>query len=96
MPKLLKFEHVATLTTATSLGEPTEGGGISEAYSALIQCLGQPVNWRGDGTDPTAAIGGGMQLAVGQTLEYEGDLEKLRFIETAVGGKLNVHYFGAT
>ncbi len=61
------------------------------ARVALINCEGQPVRWRDDGTDPSGTVG--MLMAVGDTFFYCGNLNRLRFIETAIGGIINISYY---
>ena len=51
---------------------------------------GQAVRWRDD-ISPTASVG--MPLAVGVTLQYDGDLTKIQFIEQVGGAKLNISYY---
>ena len=80
------YQQITALSSAVSLTVP-EG-----AIRALIQCETQDVRWRDDGTDPTGAIG--MLLKVNTVLEYDGRLDKLRFIEAAASAKLNVSYYG--
>ncbi|UCH46493.1 MAG: hypothetical protein JSU95_10195 [Betaproteobacteria bacterium] len=58
---------------------------------AVIVAEGQSVRWRDDGIAPTATVG--MPLAVGATLNYDGDLNKIKFIETAASAKINVSYY---
>ena len=49
------------------------------------------MRWRDDDTDPTSTVG--MPLAAGVTLQYDGDLTKIRFIEYGGTAKLNVTYY---
>ena len=52
---------------------------------------GQAVRWRDDNIAPTTTVG--MPLAVGVTLQYDGDLTMIRFIEQVSGAKLNISYY---
>lgn len=61
------------------------------AKRALIRCETQAVRYRDDGTAPTAAIG--FPLAVGDVLEYTGDLTAIKFIEQAASTALNVLFY---
>ncbi|MCK5610647.1 hypothetical protein KAR91_52730 [Candidatus Pacearchaeota archaeon] len=79
------FEQITTITTSTGITAP-EG-----TVLAIINVEAQAVRWRGDGTAPTATIG--MNRAVGDTFEYNGDFSKLNFIETVVGAILNISYY---
>jgi hypothetical protein len=58
---------------------------------AIITPETQGVRWRDDGTAPTASVG--MPLAAGVTLQYDGDLTQIQFIEQAASAKLNVTYY---
>lgn len=81
------FEQIAVLTAATGLTPP------GNARMALIQAEAQTVRWRDDATDPTATVG--MQLAAAAApLKYVGNLNAIKFIEAAIGGILNVSYYG--
>lgn len=79
------FQQITTVSSSTALTVP------DDTEFAFIQCTGQPVRWRDDGTAPTATIG--MTLAVGDTLLYTGNLHQLRFIETAASAVLNISYY---
>tara|TARA_R110000868_G_scaffold102083_5_gene281054 strand:+ start:802 stop:984 length:183 start_codon:yes stop_codon:yes gene_type:complete len=58
---------------------------------ALIVCETQAVRWRDDGTAPSATVG--MPLAVGVAMNYDGDLNKIRFFEQVASAKINVSYY---
>lgn len=58
---------------------------------ALIVPETQNVRWRDDGVAPTASVG--MPIVVGASLSYDGDLNKIRFIEETASAKLNVSYY---
>jgi hypothetical protein len=58
---------------------------------ALITPETQAVRWRDDDVNPTASVG--MPLAAGVTLQYDGDLTKIKFIEQTAGAKINVSYY---
>ncbi len=62
------------------------------ARIALIQAEAQTIRWRDDGTAPTPTVG--MNLPVGPTLEYDGDLTAIRFIAATAGAILNVAFYG--
>ena len=49
------------------------------------------MRWRDDGVDPTASVG--MLLVAGTPLQYDGDLSRIKFIETTASAKLNVSYY---
>jgi hypothetical protein len=82
----LGYQQITSLVAATALTVP------AGAIVALISCAGQPVRWRDDGTNPTAAIG--YPLAVGAELEYTGQLNTIKFIETTATANLDICYYG--
>lgn len=83
--RCMGYQQVATVTTAQRLSVP------AGATMAIIQCEGQAVRWRDDGTAPTAAIG--MRLVPGQNLEYDGDLQRVTVIEETAGAKINISFY---
>jgi hypothetical protein len=89
----LGYQQITSLAAATSLTLPTrDPRGMSCRPSfALITPLTQTVRWRDDGVDPTSAVG--MPLAAGVTLQYDGDLANIRFIQTAASAELNITYY---
>ena len=58
---------------------------------AVIVAEGAAVRWRDDNTAPTASIG--MPLAIGVPLQYDGDLNKIKFIQQAGTGIINISYY---
>jgi hypothetical protein len=89
----LGYQQITSLATATSLTVPARNlDGLSGAPTlALITPETQAVRWRDDDVDPTSTVG--MPLAAGVTLQYDGDLTKIRFIEQTAGARLNVTYY---
>jgi hypothetical protein len=89
----LGYQQITALSAATSLTVPVrDANGLSCKPSfALITPLTQGVRWRDDGTPPTASIG--MPLLAGVTLQYDGDLSKIQFIELLASAELNVTYY---
>lgn len=81
------FQQITSLSSAANLTMPTN----ADPTYALIQAETKDVRWRDDGTSPTASVG--MVLAAGASLRYDGDLRKIKFIETAASAKLNVSYY---
>jgi hypothetical protein len=57
----------------------------------LITSEAAAVRWRDDGGVPTASVG--MPLAAGVTLQYDGDISRIRFIQQSAGAKLNISYY---
>jgi hypothetical protein len=81
----LGYQQVTSLAASTALTVP------AGATYAQIRAETQDVRWRDDGGAPTAAVG--TPLAAGETLNYDGDLSAVRFIEQAASAKLNVSYY---
>lgn len=89
----LGYQQITTLSSATGLTVPSvDVNGLSCRPSiALITPEGQAVRWRDDNVNPSATVG--MPLAVGVTLQYDGDLTQIKFIEQVSGAKLNISYY---
>jgi hypothetical protein len=89
----LGYQQITSLSSATSLTVPqTDLNGLACKPSlALITAEGQAVRWRDDGIAPTASVG--MPLASGGTLQYDGDLTKIQFIEQTASAKINISYY---
>lgn len=89
----LGYQQITTLTSATGLTVPSvDVNGLSCKPSlAIITAETKGVRWRDDGVDPTSTVG--MPLAAGTTLQYDGDLTKIKFIEQEASAKLNVSYY---
>ena len=73
------------LATAVGLTVPTG------ARVALIQCEGQAVRWRNNAQTPTSTIG--IKLDAGDSIFYIGELDKIRFIQTAAGASISIQYY---
>lgn len=88
----LGYQQITSLSAATGLTVPvTDLNGLSCRPSiAMITPETQAVRWRDD-IAPTASVG--MPLAAGVTLQYDGDLTKIQFIEQVAGAKLNISYY---
>ena len=81
----LGYQRITSLSASTGLTVP------SGATLALIVPETQNVRWRDDGTAPTASVG--MPIFVGASLSYDGDLNRIRFIEETASAKLNISYY---
>jgi hypothetical protein len=79
------YEQITDVSAAVAL-KP------KDAFFAVIQAETKNIRWRDDGVDPTATVG--MLLKAGDTMEYDGDLNALRLIETEASAALNVAYYG--
>lgn len=87
------YQQITNLSSAVGLTVPQrDATGLNARPSiALITAETQGVRWRDDGVDPTASVG--MPLAAGVTLQYDGDLNKIKFIEQTASAKLNISYY---
>ena len=88
----LGYQQITSLTAATGLTVPlVDVNGLNCRPSiAIITPETQAVRWRDDAA-PSATVG--MPLAEGVTLQYDGDLTKIQFIEQVAGAKLNISYY---
>jgi hypothetical protein len=89
----LGYQQITDLSSATGLTVPTlsPDGSNQKPTFALIVAETQGVRWRDDGTAPTASVG--MPLAAGIPLQYDGDLNKIKFIQQTASAKLNISYY---
>jgi hypothetical protein len=89
----LGYQQITSLSAATGLTVPTRdlNGLNQKPVIALITPETQAVRWRDDDVNPTASVG--MPLAAGVTLQYDGDLTKIKFIEQTASAKINVSYY---
>lgn len=84
--KDLGFVRITNVAAATSLTVP------NGTKVVTVQAEGQPVRYRSDGVDPTAAIGN--LLATGQTLQFSSNIAAMKFIQTSATATLNVNFYG--
>lgn len=84
--KPVGFQRITSLSSATSLTPPSP-----DCNACIIQPESQSVRWRDDGTDPTTTTGG--LIKAEQALEYTGQLDRIRLIETAASASANVTYY---
>jgi hypothetical protein len=89
----LGYQQITSLSASTALTVPAaDVNGLNcRPAIAIITPEGQAVRWRDDNIVPTAGVG--MPLAVGVTLQYDGDITMIRFIEQVSGAKLNISYY---
>jgi hypothetical protein len=82
-----------TVDSSKGLTVPTlaPDGLNSKPVFALIVAEGAAVRWRDDGIAPSTTVG--MPLAIGVPLQYDGDLNKIRFIQQAATGIINISYY---
>lgn len=96
--KPVAFEAITVSTTAIgptaatySPGNGTTSNQASSNY-AFFRCETANVRWRDDGTSPTSSVG--HLLNAGETLEYDGRLDKIKFIRTgATDASVTASYF---
>lgn len=82
------FQQITDLSTAVGLTIPTQPYFPTRVF---IVAEGNDIRWRDDGTAPTASVG--MILIRNNVLSYDGDLKKIKFIQSGAGAKLNVSYY---
>jgi hypothetical protein len=87
------YQQITDLSTAVGLTVPaTDKSGLRQMPTfALITPLTGNVRWRDDGTNPTASVG--MPLAAGVTLQYDGNLKGIKFINNGGTAELNISYY---
>lgn len=82
------YVQLTALTAAVGLGTIPPGATV-----ALVQCETAAVRWRDDGTAPTATVG--TLLQPGDLMTFDQRLDRLSFIQTAAGAKLNVSFYAS-
>jgi len=89
----LGYQQLTGMTGATKLTVPSVdlNGLCCRPAMAVIIGEAKTARWRDDDVAPTTTVG--MPLAAGITLQYDGDLSKIQFIETESGAILNVSYY---
>ena len=90
---VMGYQQITNLSSATGLTVPQKdmNGMAGTPRIAIITPESQGVRWRDDGVTPTASVG--MPLSAGVTLQYDGDLSQIKFIEQVSGAKLNITYY---
>ena len=83
---LVPVAYAQLTSLSTAVGVP-----FQNARVALIQCLSQNVRWRDDGPSPTTTAG--MRLHAGESLQYNGDIKILKFIEETAGAEINISFY---
>lgn len=83
------YQQITSLSAAAFLTVPASCGG--PVTMVVLTPEAQAVRYRDDAIAPTASVG--QPLAVGATIEYQGSLSKIRFIEQTSGAKLNASYY---
>jgi 2-methylaconitate cis-trans-isomerase PrpF len=91
--QVLGYQQIVGAAASTALTVPSrdQNGQNVKPTLALIVVESQSVRWRDDGTDPTASVG--MPVLANGMLSYDGDLTRIRFIQTAATATINVTYY---
>jgi hypothetical protein len=89
----LGYQQITGLNAVKGLTVPQVdlNGLACKPSIAIITPETQGVRWRDDNVSPSGTVG--MPLAAGVTLQYDGDLSMIKFIESAASSKLNVTYY---
>ena len=88
------YQQITNLTAAVGLTVPPAGSLEDQSQMptrCIITAQTQAVRWRADGEAPTATVG--YPLAVGAELRFDGNLNKIRFIEQTPSAAINVVFF---
>jgi hypothetical protein len=85
----LGYQQITSLSAATALTIPS-----TDVSAAVIGAETQDVRWRDDGTSPTASVGN--LLPAGTSMWFDGDLNRVKFIEATASAKINVNYYTDT
>ena len=89
----LGFASLSVSGTAVLLSS-VSGGIPSGATIATVVVNGNAVNWRDDGTAPTATVGtGGMGLSVGSQVVFTTTLNTLEFIAQTGSATLSISFY---
>jgi hypothetical protein len=89
----LGYQQITSLSASTGLTIPSTSpmGLAIMPVLAVIIAENAAVRWRDDGVAPTAGIG--MPLSAGTTFLYDGDLNRIRFIQQTAGAVINISYY---
>lgn len=87
------YQQITDLSAAVALTVPSRDlSGLAQMPTiALITPLTGAVRWRDDGIAPSATVG--MPLAAGVTLQYDGNLRGIKFINNGGTAELNISYY---
>lgn len=72
----LDHDQITVGSSAVSLGDPP-----ARAKRTVIRTLGQPINWRDDGQDPTGTTG--MALLADEIVVLDADPNRIKLIRAA-------------
>lgn len=90
--RVLGYQQVAAAGTvsAFNLTVPPDREKLRPKW-AVIQAEAQALRFRDDGIDPTTSVG--MLIPAGTSIDYTGDLSKIRLINAVAGAIANVSYY---
>ena len=86
--KPVGWQRITSVSSSTALTAPANS---TSPNACIIQPESQPIRITDDGTTPTSTVG--LLIPVGEKYEYNGDLSRLRMIETAASATVNVQYY---
>lgn len=84
----LGYEKITDLASIKGMTVPVG------AVLAVVRAESVGVRYRDDGVDPSADDG--MPLSEGETIQFYGSLEAIRFAQRASGAILDILYYGAS
>lgn len=92
--RIVGYEQITGLGTVKGLTIPAvdSQGNSVKPNAVLLQSEAQNVRWRADGTNPTATVGMRLLSTALDPWYYDGDLARLRLIESAASAIVNVTY----
>lgn len=86
--------YVTSQATTSSGASLTTGGAPQNATYAVICAYTEAVNYRDDGTAPTATTAsGGQTIPAAQCIPYNGTFTALQFIQQAGGGEIGISFY---
>lgn len=88
----LGHEQLTVGTTAVGLPNLPD---LAKLRRVVVRNLGEPMNWRDDGTSPTANTG--FPSLADEIMVFDGDFEQLEFIRSASAGNdidVRIAYYG--
>lgn len=96
--KIVGYQQITGLAAAAGLTIPTvdPNGNTAKPNAVLLQSEAQNIRWRADGTNPTATVGMRLLSTSLEPYYFDGDLKRIRFIESAASAILNVTYLEDT
>lgn len=83
-----------SLSTTSNSNSLTTAGAPQNATYGVICAYAQAINYRDDGTAPTASVpGGGQGIPAGQCIPYNGTFSNLQFIQQNSGGSVGISFY---